>query len=198
MSFLDHTVSCFWRTWVSLMPPSFVRHFHNPSGFVLTFPQTLTVFHRWYLYWHTTCSYSSVAHSGFSRCRSVSSRLCLGSVGIALSLSLWLPRFPPFWQIQVFPLLPEGRISVGVLARVEHAAGKTWYQRAGEDLERVRKHTSWASEKHNSSHIHHPTRAPLTSSFFTQRRTEHLSQAGFLSLWTCNPNSFIPFRASFS
>lgn len=45
---------------------------------------------------------------------------------------------------------------------------------------RVRKHTSWTLEKHNSSHIHHPTRAPLTSSFFTQRRTEHPAQAGFL------------------
>lgn len=40
---------------------------------------------------------------------------------------------------------------------------------------RVRKHTSWALEKHKSSHIHHPTRTPLTSSFFTQRRTESLS-----------------------
>lgn len=131
----------------------------------------------------------------FSCCRTVTSRLHFGSVGIILSLA---SMFPPFWQIQVFPLLPEGRISAGVLARVEHAAGKTWYQRAGEDLESEEAH-SWALEEHSSSHIHHPTRAPLTSSFLTQWRTEHLSQAGFLSLSrTCNLNSIIPFRASFS
>ena len=55
---------------------------------------------------------------------------------------------------------------------------------------RVGKHTSWALEKRNSSHIHHPTRAPLTSSFLTQRR--HLAQAGFVS-----PNMQSKFLHSF-
>lgn len=120
-----------------------------------------------------THNYTCTIVSSFSCCRAVASRLHLRSVG---KVFLWLAKFffLPFWQIQIFPLLPEGRISVGVPARVGHAAGKSWYQR----FRKARTHTSQALEKHKSLHIHHPTRAPLTSSFFIQAT----DRAGSLSL----------------
>lgn len=134
-----------------------------------------------------TSSYSSGTHTAFS---SVFLQGCTSDLWETFFLSLASIR-PPFWQIQVF--LPEGRINVGALARVEHATGETWYQRAGEALESEEAHLLGSGEKHHHQHFHHPTRAPLTSLFLTQRRTEL-----DLSLRTCNLNSFIPFRASFS
>lgn len=92
-------------------------------------------------------------------------------MGIILSLAA---MFAPFWQTQVFPLLPEGRMcwcscQGPTCCREEiKGLGRIW---------RVRTHTP---EKHNSSHIHHLTKG--TVDFFTEWRTELLAQAGFVPL----------------
>lgn len=194
--FLAH-VSCSWRTWFSFYSsqstqktPTFFRHFYNPSGFVLTFP--LTAFHQRYLYWHMY----TFARSLNRTVQSVTPALgvageFLFSVGILLPLA---SMFTTFWQIQVFPHLPKGRISVAVLARIELAAGKTWYQRPGRTT--VRLHTPLGPWRNTT--LHTSIKSPTNIINLQLMEDRASCSRWFLSLRTCNPNSFIPFRASLS
>lgn len=52
-------------------------------------------------------------------------------------------------------------------------------------------HTSWTRSKHPSSHIHHPTRVLLTSSFLIQRQAKHLAQSGVISLFEIMQSEFM-------
>lgn len=80
----------------------------------------------------------------------------------------------------MFPFLPEGRISVGVPARVGHAAGKSRYQRFREDSASEEAHLSGSGETqlftHSSSHkstINIVILHPATDRAGSLSRSEH-------------------------
>lgn len=79
-------------------------------------------------------------------------------MGIILSLAA---TFAPFWQTQVFPLLPEGRMCWC------SCQGPTCCREEIKGLGRIRRVRTHTPEKHNSSHIHHPTKG--TVEFFTEQ-----------------------------
>lgn len=67
----------------------------------------------------------------------------------------------------------------------------------GRLLERDRAHLLSSGEKHHHhQHFRHSTRVPLTSAFLTQPKTKSVFFKLSPSLRTCNPNSFVPLRAS--
>lgn len=94
-------------------------------------------------------------------------------------------------QFLLFFFSPEGRINVGV-------ERNTWHQRAwGRLLECDGAHLLSSGEKHHHhQHFRNSTRVPLTSAFLTQLKTKSVFFKLSPSLRTCNPNSFIPLRAS--